>query len=64
MRKYNPNSLANLKPYFKLKWNDTKTNLSRVPMVLDKQILDYAYQLDDGTISPSDSIRQGIGNGQ
>lgn len=59
MRKYNPNSLANLKQYFKPKWNDTKTKLSRVPMVLEKQILDYAYQLDDGTISPPNSIVKG-----
>ncbi|WP_069791546.1 hypothetical protein A5482_015080 (plasmid) [Cyanobacterium sp. IPPAS B-1200] len=56
MKKYNPKSLANLKPGFKSKWNDTNTKLIRVPVALEKQVLDYAHQLDDGVTPPPDSI--------
>ncbi|AUC62466.1 hypothetical protein AA637_15525 (plasmid) [Cyanobacterium sp. HL-69] len=56
MKKCNPNSLANLKPGFKPKWKDTNTKLIRIPVALEKQVLDYAHQLDDGVTTSSDSI--------
>lgn len=56
MKKCNPNSLANLKRGFKPKWNDTNTKLIRIPVALEKQVLDYAHQLDDGVTHPPHSI--------
>lgn len=56
MKKCNPNSLANLTPGFKPKWKDTNTKLIRIPVALEKQVLDYAHQLDDGVTPSSDSI--------
>ena len=55
MKKYNPKSLANLKRGFKPKWNDTNTKLIRIPVALEKQVLDYAHQLDDGVTPPPQS---------
>ncbi|WP_069790973.1 hypothetical protein A5482_015290 (plasmid) [Cyanobacterium sp. IPPAS B-1200] len=56
MKKYNPKSLANLKPGFKSKWKDTNTKLIRIPAAFEKQVLDYAHELDDGVNTSSDSI--------
>ncbi|WPF90506.1 hypothetical protein WEU38_18215 (plasmid) [Cyanobacterium aponinum AL20118] len=51
MHKYN---LDNLKP-FKSKWQNKPTKLIRIPERLEKEILAYAYQLDND-INPSQSL--------
>lgn len=47
------NSLKNLKPQDK-KWLNYPTKLIRIPETLEKEILAYAHQLDEG-VNPNQS---------
>lgn len=38
---------------YKPKWKSGDTQTIRIPVALSQQILDYAHQLDEGTIAPS-----------
>lgn len=51
------NSLNNLKKNYS-KWNNSETIAVRVPKVFKEQVLQYAYQLDEGKVNLSDNLQQ------